>query len=163
MNDRLLTVEESVKAYNAGYAKDVAANLLTEEMSKRTANGKRAMLEAQRSIDIEHRNWAIADMRKQSQARIKTLIEEIQVKVMDKEGTRRAGMNWDIIKAIYIKAKGNLKQIRGGVDYDTRGNKRIKDSIGLDSKRVSNPAQGGRNNRFKVGTRRPDSNTESNH
>ena len=104
MNDRLLTVEESVKAYNAGYAKDVAANLLTEEMSKRTANGKRAMLEAQRSIDIEHRNWAIADMRKQSQARIKTLIEEIQVKVMDKEGTRRAGMNWDIIKATHCKA-----------------------------------------------------------
>ncbi|KKM73267.1 hypothetical protein LCGC14_1412170 [marine sediment metagenome] len=78
---RLLTVGESVKAYNAGYAKDVVANLLTEEMSKREANGKRAILEAQQSIDIEHRNWAIADMRKQSQARVDLLEAEHSARI----------------------------------------------------------------------------------
>ena len=55
------------------------------------------------------------------EARIEALIEEIQVKVMDKEGTRRAGMNWDIIKATHCKGLNDKEGKGGTVNEKDRG------------------------------------------
>ena len=87
---RLLTVEESVKAYNAGYAGDVVAYLLTDEERMRKANGNRAILEAQRDLTAsikdaelskllgtarEVYNRGRADQKTIDDARIEALIE----------------------------------------------------------------------------------------
>ncbi|KKK91475.1 hypothetical protein LCGC14_2712610 [marine sediment metagenome] len=120
---RLLTVEESVKAYNAGYAEDVVAYLLTDEVRMRKANGNRAILKAQRDLTAstkddeikqvyEECGQEIKDMDAQCQARIEALIEEIE---RNTKGYRDRTVGnlldstfWANLKATHCKANPTL-------------------------------------------------------
>ncbi len=68
-SSRLLTEKET-------WVMEVTNNIERSASRDEVLNIAKAVARAQLAIDIEHRNWIIAEMRKESQARIEALIKE---------------------------------------------------------------------------------------